>query len=81
MRDGAPPRGQRAEQTRLAARTGGQVQPVAVVAGQRRHRQRGRHQLRTLVLHGRPAVGHRADRARVAAVEVDPVPGEPGGQA
>ena len=71
VQPGAALRGQRAQQAGLAARPGGQIQPAEVRARQRSVRQRGGHQLGSLVLDGCPAVGDRPDRARIAAVQVD----------
>jgi hypothetical protein len=60
--------GERGEQTGLASRPGAQVEPPLRALGPL-HRDGGqgeRHQLGALVLHGRPTVADRGDRARVA---------------
>ena len=69
------------QQRGLAARPGTQIQPAALVAVDRRQRQRLGHQLAALVLHQRLAVAHRREPARVTAGQINAVGRIAGGRA
>ncbi len=60
---------ERRQQPGLAAGTRAEVEPELVAALERRLGQRQGDQLRALVLHRGPALGHRGHRARVAALQ------------